>query len=872
MDQDGGVGRSGGSRGHGRLSPCCANETAHAKKGRIIADRRAGRNRRAGPPAVQPHRVHCAGHGRAYQRTADSGAAAHDARRLARIGLGPALSFLARCAELARLLWRWLRAPFWLGLGFVVAFIVPYTLYLDAQVRERFDDLSWETPTRIYARPLELAPGMPLDAATLKSELEAARYDEITGARAPGSFMHDGDRFVISRRAFASLDGLEKARRVEVVLSRSRVFTVKDIDSGKSLERVRLDPARIATLYGAEQEERRVAKLGQMPPLLVSGLQAVEDRNFKHHHGVDFIAILRASWANLIAGHVVQGGSTLTQQLVKNLFLDRGQNFLRKGNEALIALLIEARYDKHRILEAYVNEIFLGQQGGQAVHGFAAASEFYFGRELGTLRAPDVALLVGLVQGPSYYDPRRAPERALARRNLVLQQFFDTGLIDADELARGKAGPLGISETPGLPRNRFPAFLDLVRTQLKRDYDDAALRGAGLSVLTTLVPSTQLAAEKALRETLAALGKKQEETQAALVVTGAHDGEVQAVIGDRAPDQPGFNRALDARRPIGSLVKPFVFLAALAQPQRYSLASIVEDAPVSLPQPNGKNWMPQNADKTAHGRVALVDVLTNSWNLSTVRLGMLVGVDRVRALIASFGFGRDINPNPSLLLGALDLSPLEVAPALSVLRRRRTCAAGHRRARRARPRRQAAAPLRQQARRRRLRRGRAPGHLCDAAGQSARHRARGRRRTAGRAQFGRQDRHQRRFARQLVCGLQRRSPGRGLGRPRRQQAHRPGRCDRRAQGLDGAVRRRADAAAGPESEPGHRTGLGQSGNRPAHRAGLSRCAPAAVPGRLRAGTGAGLRDGTFARMVRWRGAVAPRGRNGISNRRKGRQR
>jgi penicillin-binding protein 1B len=571
------------------------------------------------------------------------------------------LSLTARGAELARVAWRWLRAPFWLALGFVVAFSVPYALYLDGQVRARFDDLSWETPTRIYARPLEIMPGLPLDAPTLRLELEAARYDEITGARAPGSFMRDGDRFLISRRAFASLDGLEKARRIEVVLARSRVLSIRDIDSGKALERVRLDPARIATLYGAEQEERRVAKLGQMPPLLVAGLQAVEDRNFKHHLGVDFIAILRAGWANLAAGHVVQGGSTLTQQLVKNLFLDRGQTFLRKGNEALLALLIEARYDKQRILEAYVNEIFLGQQGGQAVHGFAAASEFYFGRELNTLMAPDVALLVGLVQGPSYYDPRRVPERALARRNLVLQQFFDTGLLDADELARAKASPLGIAETPGLPRNRFPAFLDLVRAQLKRDYDDAALRGAGLSVLTTLVPSAQMAAEKALKESLNALGKKQEETQAALVVTGARDGEVQAVIGDRAPDQSGFNRALDARRPIGSLVKPFVFLVALAQPQRYSLASIVEDAPVSLPQPNGRNWMPQNADKIAHGRVALVDVLVNSWNLSTVRLGMLVGVDRVRALIASFGVGRDINPNPSLLLGALDLSPLEVA-------------------------------------------------------------------------------------------------------------------------------------------------------------------------------------------------------------------
>ena len=569
--------------------------------------------------------------------------------------------FFARFADVVRFLWHWLRVPFWFGLGFAIAFGVPYTVYLDGQVRARFDDLSWETPTRVYARPLELAPGEPLDATTLRLELDAARYDEVIGARQPGTFMRDGDRFIIARRTFISLEGMEKTRRVEVVLLRSRVSTVRDIDTGETLARFRLDPARIATLYGAEQEERRVAKLGQMPPLLVFGLQAVEDRDFKRHFGLDFTAIVRAMWANARAGHVVQGGSTLTQQLVKNLFLDRSQSLLRKVNEALLSLLIEARYDKTRILEAYVNEIFLGQQGGQAVHGFAAASEFYFGRALDTLRVPDVALLVGLVQGPSYYDPRRYPERALARRNLVLQMFLETNLIDEGEHARAKAAPLGVTEGAGLPRNRFPAFLDLVRGQLTRDYDDAALRGAGLSVLTTLAPSTQMLAERALIETLDALGKKQDGTQAAMVVTGARTGEVAAVVGDRAPDQPGFNRALEARRPIGSLVKPFVYLVALAQPQRYSLATIVDDAPIALPQPNGKTWMPQNSDKEVHGKVTLIDALSNSWNLSTVRLGMMIGVDRVRALLASFNLPAQINPNPSLLLGAVDLTPFEVA-------------------------------------------------------------------------------------------------------------------------------------------------------------------------------------------------------------------
>ncbi len=551
--------------------------------------------------------------------------------------------------------------PFWLGLGAALTFLVPYTLYLDAEVRSRFDALRWETPTRVYARPLRLAPGLSLSADALRLELEAARYDELAGARTPGSFMRDGNRFVIATRGYADSDGFVRGRRIEVTLADGHVAALREVEGGKPLDSARLDPARIATLYGAEQEERRVVKLGQMPPLLVSGLQAVEDREFKHHHGVNVVAIVRAAFANLLAGHVVQGGSTLTQQLVKNLFLDRNQNLLRKVNEALIALIIEARYDKQRILEAYVNEVFLGQQGSQAVHGFAAASEFYFGRALNTLQPPDVALLVGLVQGPSLYDPRRYPERALVRRNLVLRQFLETGLLGQDEYDRARAAPLGVADTPGLPRNRYPAFLDLVRQQLQSDYDAAALQGAGLSVMTTLAPASQIYAERALAETLDVLGKRQAETEGALVLTRAADGEVEAVVGDRQPDEPGFNRALAARRPIGSLVKPFVYLIALAQPQRYSLASVVEDAPISLPQPGGKTWMPQNSDREAHGRVALIDALVHSYNLATVRLGLMLGVDRVHALIKSFGLKAEINAQPSLLLGAVELAPVEVA-------------------------------------------------------------------------------------------------------------------------------------------------------------------------------------------------------------------
>ncbi|HEX3894719.1 MAG TPA: penicillin-binding protein 1B [Rudaea sp.] len=571
------------------------------------------------------------------------------------------MSFFSGLSSFCGVLWRWLRAPFWLGVGILAGFLGPYLIYLDSQVRSRFDDLSWDLPSRVYARPLEIRAGSPMSAKALSIELDAARYVRAGEAKLPGTYAASGDRFTVARRSFADVAGREPARRFGIVLSNGTIASVTDTDRGTPVENARLDPARIATLYGAEQEERRVVKLEQLPPLMVAGLQAVEDRDFKRHHGINITSIVRAAFSNIAAGHVVQGGSTLTQQLVKNLFLDRGQRFTRKFNEALLALLIEARYDKKRILEAYMNEVFLGQQGGQAVHGFAAASEFYFGREPRELTTPEIALLVGLVQGPSLYDPRRHADLALARRNLVLNEFYETGLIDDAALNTSRAAPLSVLESSGLSANRSPAFLDLLRAQLQRDYPAGELQSAGLSVYTTLAPSTQALAEQALTQTLDALGKKQPELQGAMVVTGARDGEVQALIGARDPADPGFDRAIDAKRPIGSLIKPFVYLIALAQPQTYSLATLLDDSTVDLVQPNGTHWTPQNDDHETHGRVPMIDALAHSYNLATVHLGIALGVDKVRGLLQSFGMDEAINPNPSLLLGAVDLSPVEVA-------------------------------------------------------------------------------------------------------------------------------------------------------------------------------------------------------------------
>ncbi|KJV30895.1 penicillin-binding protein 1B [Luteibacter yeojuensis] len=570
------------------------------------------------------------------------------------------MAFLHRLGSLLRASWPWLRIPFWLVMGLLFGFLLPYTLILNSRLQDRFTDLVFAVPTRVYARPLLLEPGRAMTPATLELELTFAGYTVDAGGKVQGSYSKNGSRFIINSRGYSGPDGGELSHRLRVTLAGGEVASVVDDVNGKPIKAIHLDPARIATFYGAEQEERRIVRLENVPPLLVQGLQAVEDRDFNHHIGLDFSAIARAMFANLRAGHTVQGGSTLTQQLVRNLFLDRSQNYLRKVNEAILSLLMEAHYSKHRILEAYVNEVFLGQQGNQAVHGFAAGAEFFFGRRMEDLRPQEIALLIGLVKGPSYYDPRRYPERALQRRNLVLQQFSDTGLLTAAEVKAAQATPLGIAGNAQLPHNRFPAFMQLVRSQILADFDEQALRDGSLSIFTTLDPAAQLYTEQAILTTTKALGKRGAAAQAAAVVTDVADGSVLAVVGSRDPGEQGFNRALDARRSIGSLVKPLVYLVALAQPSKWSLASIVDDSPINMRQPDGKPWTPQNDDREIHGQVPMLDALVHSWNLATVNLGMQVGIPRIKGFLESFGL-ENVNPSPSLLLGAIDLSPLQVA-------------------------------------------------------------------------------------------------------------------------------------------------------------------------------------------------------------------
>jgi penicillin-binding protein 1B len=564
---------------------------------------------------------------------------------------------------------RTLTAGFWFSLGLLLVaggIGAWYVQQLDREIQARFEGKRWALPARVFARPLELYVGRALTPELLRLELEALGYQE--GDSRPGQFSFQGNEVALHTRPFVFSDGPEPARSVRIRMSGGMITDLRD--QRGSVDLMRVEPMLIGSIYPTHGEDRVLVTLSDVPPGLVAALLATEDRRFLAHRGVDPIGILRAAWANLRAGRTVQGGSTLTQQLVKNFYLTHEQSLKRKLNEAVMAILLEYRYSKEEILEAYLNEVFLGQAGDRAIHGFGLAAEFYFQRRLHELELDQLALLVGLARGASYYDPRRFPERALARRNLVLDRMLREGLASADRIEAARAQPLGVS--PRVPRSEghFPAFLDLVRRQLRTEYREEDLRSEGLRIFTTLDPGIQLALEKHLSEGVAEVIQARgirDPLQAAAVVTDPLAGEVLALVGDSNPRFPGFNRAVEARRPIGSLIKPFIYLAALSDPDRFTLATLLDDGPLTLQLPHGEPWSPQNFDRRFHGQVLLWEALVRSYNVATVRLAQQIGIAQIIRLLQTLGLDRTPAALPSLALGALDMSPLEVATLYQAL-------------------------------------------------------------------------------------------------------------------------------------------------------------------------------------------------------------
>lgn len=566
---------------------------------------------------------------------------------------------------------RWILAL--LALALITSLIagMAYVAYLDKTVRTQFEGKRWALPARVYARPLELFQGMPLSPGQLSAELADLGYARVEKPDSPGTYKDTKDEFSFVTRAFRFWDTAEPSLAVRAQFNGKTLASLTHAATGSALDLVRLDPILIGSIYPAHNEDRVLVQLKEVPPLLVKTLLAVEDHRFYRHHGIDPASLLRALWSNVRARAAVQGGSTLTQQLAKNFYLTPERSLSRKLNEAIMALILEAHYSKNEILEAYLNEIFLGQEGARAIHGFGLASYFYFGRPLTELKLQHFALLVSLARGASYYDPRRHPARALTQRNRVLDTLAANGGISAEQAAAAKKTPLGV--TPKIPSgiSPYPAFMDMVRRQLQSDYKEDDLTSEGLQIFTTLDPRIQASVEGALTTRATQLEKQFNipagKLEGAALVTDSQNGEILAMVGGRDARFSGFNRALDAMRPVGSLIKPAVYLTALAQPQNYTLATLLDDGPLSVSNPGGKTWQPKNYDHKYHGFVPLHAALAHSYNISTVRLGLAVGVPNVLNTLHSLGLTRKFPAYPSTLLGAIDLSPMEVTQIYQTL-------------------------------------------------------------------------------------------------------------------------------------------------------------------------------------------------------------
>lgn len=550
----------------------------------------------------------------------------------------------------------------WHGFIVLCLIFIGYTIYLDFVVRGQFEAKRWALPAQVYARPLELYTGLALRENDLERELNLLNYRYVYQPSAPGTFQRSSAGYDIVTRPFTFWDAHEESRHLRVSFSGNVVSSVQD-ETGKEVTLARFDPVQIGGIYPARKEDRLLVQLKDVPEELIKVLFAVEDRKFRTHHGIDLRAIARAMWANLRAGATVQGGSTLTQQLVKNFYLDNERSLWRKFNEVIMAVQLDLHYSKDEILEAYINEIYLGQDGPRAIHGFGLASQFYFDKPMSELNLNQMTTLVAMIRGPSYYNPDKHPKRLRERRDRILDMLVEQQIIDQPQAAKLKSSEIKVVSKRHSATSSHPAFMELVSRQLRQFYRQEDLTSEGLKIFTTLDPLLQRDTEEAVRNRAAQLDKQRQlhgELQAAAIVASVTSGEIHALVSDANPWFAGFNRALDASRPIGSLMKPVVYLSALKHKDTYNWLTPIDDSSITLQARDGTSWSPKNYDNESHGVVPLISALSHSYNQATVKLGLQVGFPAINDSLHRLGIERDIPPYPAILLGATDMTPMEV--------------------------------------------------------------------------------------------------------------------------------------------------------------------------------------------------------------------
>jgi len=544
-------------------------------------------------------------------------------------------------------------------------------------VDEKFAGRRWDFPSRIYSDEFLLYVGLDVDAAGVTRRLERLSYRSADGLPAyGGEFRQAPGVLEIAFRPGAR--GRTSTRRARLDLDGARIVAIRDLDSDETLAAVALEPEELTGIFEGVWEHRRVVRVVEVAPILVRAILATEDSRFFAHHGVDLIGIGRAVVTNVRSGAVRQGGSTLTQQLMKNFFLTTDRTFSRKLVEIAMALVAERRYSKMQILENYLNEIYLGQRGARGVFGVAEASDFYFGKHPRDLTVPEAALLAGLIRAPNAYSPFVAPERALARRNTVLKLLLAAGELDQVAYEASVAAPLGVVPAP--PDGTIaPFFVDYVKGELAKRFPPEVLTTEGLNIYTTLDPLLQEQAQRALQTRLGQLEKERprlaaaaekDRLEAALVALAPSTGEIKAMVGGRNYQASQFNRATQARRQTGSTFKPIVYLAAMldADPARHLTPTTrLDDSPFTWPLANGRDWTPANYGDRYFGAVTARVALERSLNAATARVAASVGLPAVVALAEAMGVSGPLPEVPALALGALEATPLEMAAVYAVL-------------------------------------------------------------------------------------------------------------------------------------------------------------------------------------------------------------
>ncbi|WP_288398653.1 penicillin-binding protein 1B [uncultured Acinetobacter sp.] len=546
-----------------------------------------------------------------------------------------------------------------LVIGGFIAFSI-YVIRLDTVIRNKFEGQRWDIPAKVFARPLEIYTNASISQANFTQELNMLGYKSSDSYTKPGSYVNQGNSMYVHTRGFDFGDSSEPEQVLEVTFSADQVTDVR-ATKPSSTGIARLEPMLIGGIYPQHNEDRVLIKLNKVPKTLIEALIATEDRNFYHHHGLSIRGTARALVSNVTGGKR-QGGSTLTQQLVKNFYLSPERTLKRKVNEALMSLLLELHYNKDEILEAYLNEVNLGQNGNYSINGYGLASQFYFGLPLRELNVAQQAYLVGLVQGPSLYNPWRNPEGALKRRNTVLNNMLVMGYLSQAEYEQENARPLGVLSKPSVGTAKFPDFLDIVRRQLRSEYQETDLTNQGLRIFTTLDPIAQTRIQDAFKASVGQLAKgnpsRLRDLQGAVLVSHPENGELVAAVGS-TQDFTGFNRAVDAKRQVGSLLKPVIYLNAI-ESGRYNWASRIQDRAVNVPTGSDQSWTPKNYSGGEHGEVTMAQALANSYNLSAVRLGQEFGVSAFTNKLKKFGVTSEIPSYPSVFLGAVNMSPMEM--------------------------------------------------------------------------------------------------------------------------------------------------------------------------------------------------------------------